>query len=212
MKRTGSTGFLLALAVICTMAGAGQAAAQGRVGRNGTIGIGVSGLYGGITGDSRYGNDFDSGFGVTFNGRYVLNEHWSLGLGFFAQSYDATPERRAEGFTKLKASTIVFETYYYRNRRADAAQYLLLGLGVYRPEVHVSGEALVLFPSENLILEAGLGVEVFIVESFGLELSGRVYGYLGEGYAPQELDEVDPSGNFSIGFQGQVGILYYVLN
>jgi hypothetical protein len=181
-----------------------------RVGQPGTIGLTGGLTYGWISGDSRYGTDFDTGLGLTLGLRYVLNDHWSLGGSFFGQNFDATGDAAAAGVKKLAMTDIVFEAFYYRNRRASAAQYVSLGIGLYRPEIHGQGESEITFPSESLTVVGGLGAEVFIVESFGLELSGRAFGYFGDGVAPEEAG-VEATGSFSFALQGQAGIIYYLL-
>jgi len=185
------------------------AAAQTRVEQSGTVGLTLSGSWAVITGDSRYGNGFDNGPGLTFGLRYVLGSHWSMGLSFYSQTYDAKPD--TTGLTKLRMTNVIFDTYFYRDRNTDASQYLSLGIGFYRPELHRASD--VAFPGENFLVSLGLGAEIFIRENWGVELSGRAFGYVGEGVTPQETatGTAEATGNFSLGIQGQVGIIYYLL-
>lgn len=207
MRRTvwvGSAAVALALAQ--------PAAGQSRVDRPGTVGLFGSGIYGVVTGNSRYGEEFDGGPGFSLGVRYVASRHWSLGLSFHSQQYDASSEGLAAGSEELRMTDIRFDAYFYRDRGATAPQYFLVGIGFFRPEIHHTASD-VSFPSENLVLAAGMGAEIFIRETWGLDLSGRVAGYFGSGFSTEEVAgaPVDPrDGNFSLGLQGQVGIFYYL--
>jgi hypothetical protein len=195
--------------VLCAVVMAGPATGQSRVEEPGTLGLTMSGTYGVITGNTRYGNQFEDGPGLTLGVRYVAASNWSVGLSFFSQTFDAKPD--TTGLDKLRVTDITLDLFFYRDRNADASQYLMIGIGFYRPEMHFSGEEIT-FPGENLLLELGLGAEIFIKENWGLELSGRAFGYVGDGLTAFEVNEgVEPDGNFSVGIQGQVGIIYYLL-
>ncbi len=210
--RAGRGGIGLVAVVLLLGSSSVVTAQNSRVGESGTIGLTGGLTYAWMSGDSRYGNNFDSGLGLTLGLRYVLNDHWSLGGAFLAQNFDASGDA-ADRIKKLAMTILLLETYYYGNRRANAAQYLSLGIGLYRPEIHGQGSSEVAFPSESLTLVAGLGTEVFIVESFGLELSGRAFGYFGDGVTPEETASGIElaTGSFSFALQGQVGIIFYVL-
>ena len=195
---------------------AAPAGAQTRLDREGTVGLCAFGDYATLTGESRFGLDFKSGGGYGINIRYTLNPHWSLGLTFHNQTYGAVRDVKSQGVEKLVSTEVVGEAYFYRDRDVDAAQYAVLGIGFYRPEVHYTDED-VLYPGENVILTAGLGVEVFLRENWGLDLSARGLGYLGEGYADQERETaaaagtpITPQGSFAVGLQVQAGIIYYL--
>ena len=80
-------------------------------------------------------------------------------------------------------------------------------------EIHLQNNETA-FPRENLVLSLGLGAEVFVKENWGFELSARALGYLGDGYTDQERADVTlerATDTFSLGFQGQIGILYYLV-
>ena len=79
------------LAMLCVAAGEAAAAPSSRIERSGSIALGGAAGYGIVTGDSRYGSEFDQGWGLDLLVRYVLGPHWSLGLGFQSQKYDAQP-------------------------------------------------------------------------------------------------------------------------
>jgi hypothetical protein len=188
------------------------AAGQNRVDRVGTIGLSVSGLYGAVTGNSRYGQEFSSGPGMAIGLRYVTSRHISLGLSFHSQRYDANETGQALDDLDLRMTDIRFDTYYYRDRGANAPQYFLVGIGLFRPEVRHSANE-ISFPTENLVLCAGMGAEVFIRETWGLDFSARATGYFGNGFSPEEIaagDQTVSEGNFSAGFQGQIGLFYYL--
>ncbi len=178
-----------------------------RIEESGSIGLSAFASYGGISGKSRYGLDFSSGFGLGVSLRYTVSPHWALGFEFLAQSYDPKDDV-AEEYSELKFTNVIGEVFYFRDRSGDASQYFVFGLGFYRPEVHRNDET-VAFPTESLVLEAGIGAEVFIRETWGLDLSGRALGYFGEGTVPQE--EVTEDGNWSIGYQFQAGLIVYIL-
>lgn len=196
-------------------AGPGNALAAGatRVEEAGTVGLSIGGGYGVVTGNSRYGLDYEGGLALNLALRYVLGPHWSLGLSFQSQSYDSVPEAYAQDFDKVVMTDICGEVYFYRDRNQDASQYMMAGLGLYRPEIHLRGDNIA-FPGENLRATVGVGAEVFIRENWGLELGARAVGYFGDGYTAQErVDDtvIKESSSFTVGFQGQVGILYYLL-
>lgn len=208
-----NTALRVLVAGVALASAAVPAAAQSRVERPGTIGLTAGGTYGLITGQSRFGRDFDDGAGLTVGLRYVLSRHWSTGATFGSQAYSAGTEAAAEGTDKVQMTNVLLDFYYYRDRTQDASQYVVLGLGFYRPEVHDSSSDIG-FPSENFLLSAGVGAEVFIRENWGLDLSGRALGYFGRGFTAQELvDEATrlTDSKFSVGLQGQVGLIYYLL-
>jgi len=187
-----------------------------RLERPGTIGISGYGSYGWITGQSRYGLDFNTGFGLGFTLRYVTSPHWAVGLNFQQQNFgsnsDAILEGETAGLDKFSLTDILFNLYYYRERKSDASQYLVMGVGFYRPEIRWT-DGTTSFPGENLILQGGLGIEFFIRETFALDLSGQAYGIFGDGYTTQEKSDPDfvADGSFSVVLAAQVGILFYIL-
>ena len=169
---------------LCTLAAAAlltaPAGAQTRLDREGTVGLSAFGDFATLTGQSRLGLDFKSGGGYGIDIRYTLNPHWSLGLAFHNQTYGAVRGAKSIGaeVDKLVSTEVTAEAYYYRDRNVDAAQYAVLGVGFYRPEVHRTDED-ILFPGENLFVTAGLGVEVFLRENWGIDLSARGIGLPG---------------------------------
>jgi len=196
-------------AVLCALVVAVPASGQSRVEQPGTLGLTMSGTYGLMTGNTLYGNRFDDGAGLTLGVRYVVASNWSVGLSFFSQTFSAVPD--TTGVDKLRVTDVTLDLFFYRDRNADASQYLMVGIGFYRPEMHFAGEEIT-FPGENLLLELGLGAEVFIKENWGLELSGRAFGYVGDGLTPLDISQgVESEGSFSVGLQGQVGLIYYLL-
>lgn len=204
--RVLAAGAVLALAAV-------PAAAQSRVEEPGTIGLTAGGAYGMITGQSRYGRDFTDGAGITVGLRYVLSPHWSTGATFASQAYQAGTTAAAEGTDKVQMTNVLLDFYYYRDRNTDASQYLVMGLGFYRPEVHDSAQE-ISFPGENALLSVGAGAEVFIRENWGLELSARALGYFGRGFTPQELADTTTrltDSKVALGLHAQVGLIYYLL-
>jgi outer membrane protein with beta-barrel domain len=207
-------GGLAVAAMLCLVATEAGAVPSSRIERNGSIALAGGAGYGIITGDSRFGTEFDTGLGIDILLRYVLGPHWSMGLGFQGQMYDATPEAQtANGEDKLQITDIRFDTYYYRDRSKDASQYVVLGIGLYRPEIHYQASN-VSFPGENLELSFGMGAEIFIGETWGLELGGRAIGYFGNGLTTEE--EADPdiaplTDNVALGLRGQAGVFFYIL-
>jgi len=208
-------GGLAVAAMLCVGASEARAVPSSRIERNGSIAIGGGAGYGIITGDSRFGSEFDQGLGIDILLRYVLGPHWSMGLGFQSQVFDATPEAQtANGEDKLQITDIRFDTFYYRDRSKDASQYLVLGIGLYRPEIHYQGESNVSFPGENLELSFGMGAEIFIGETWGLELGGRAIGYFGNGLTTEEEANPDiapPTSSVALGLRGQAGVFFYIL-
>ncbi len=211
-----------AAAMIVAVLSTGPAEAATRLERSGTVGLTIFGGYGTVTGQSRFGYDFGEGpdYGVTL--RYTIHPHVSLGLSFMNQNYDAvqgltTLDADSVGIDKLVATQVMADVYFYRDRNMDASQYAMVGIGFYRPEIHLvnTDETLygeqIMFPSENLVLSAGVGAEVFIGENWGLDLSGRSYFYFGSGRADQEPEPPTNEDSLSFGFTGQVGLIYYLL-
>lgn len=203
-------GALLFATGLAVAVAAGAAPGSSRIERKGTVGLSGGGSYAVMKGDSRYGTGFDTGVGLNLGLRYVLGPHWSMGVSFQSQAYDGVP---SDTLRKVQMTDISVDTYFYRDRQADASQYVVLGVGFYRPEIHVS-DSEISFPGENLRLSLGVGAEIFFRENWGLELSGRAVGYFGDGLTDQERRDVNfpkPAGDFSYAFQGHVGILYYIL-
>jgi len=208
-------GLAAVTAMLCLATTEAGAEPSSRVERNGSIALAGGAGYGIITGDSRFGSEFDTGLGIDILLRYVLGPHWSMGLGFQSQVYDATPNAvTANGEEKLQITDIRFDTYYYRDRSKDASQYLVLGIGMYRPEIHYQGEGNVSFPGENLELSFGMGAEIFIGETWGIELGGRALGYFGNGLTQEEEADPDlapPTSSVALGLRGQAGVFFYIL-
>lgn len=205
-----TVGGLVLAAGLFVAGGAWATAPSSRIERAGTVGLSGGGCYGVMKGNSRYGTGFDSGAGLNLGLRYVLGPHWSLGVSFQSQAYDGVP---TDTLQKVQMTDISVDTYFYRDREADASQYIMVGAGFYRPEIHISKDE-ISFPGENLRLSAGVGAEVFFRENWGLELSGRIVGYFGDGLTYQErADDTfpKPSGSLSYALQGHVGIIYYLL-
>lgn len=206
-------GLAVAAMALCLCAPEAGAAPSNRIERNGSIALAGGVGYGITNGDSRFGADFDQGLGIDILLRYVLSPHWSMGLGFQSQVYDATDAAAAAtGEDKLQITDVRFDTYFYRDRSKDASQYLVFGIGLYRPEIHYQ-ENNVSFPGENLELSLGLGAEVFIGETWGLELGGRAIGYFGDGLSPEE--QANPStptypSNVTLALRGQAGLFVYI--
>lgn len=199
-----------ALVVAASFLAAGSAGAAGRIEQSGTVGLSGGASYGVIQGDSRYGSAFEDGLGLNLGLRYVLAPHWSMGLSFQSQTYDGVA---SDTLRKVQMTDVSLDAYFYRDRQADASQYVVLGVGFYRPEIHVS-ESEISFPGENLRLSLGVGAEIFFRENWGLELSGRAVAYFGDGITDQErFDETfaKPAGDIAYALQGHVGILYYIL-
>lgn len=185
--------------------------------RQGSIGLGAFGAYGTIMGDSRLGRDFQNGGGYGVDLRYVVGPHWTMGLIFQNQIYQ--PESSDTAEDKLVTTGLSFNVYYYRQRGMDVSQYLFLGVGFYRPEVHfvqiVDEQEVeqVSFPGENLALTGGLGVDLFIRENWGINLSGRAIGYFGDGISKEEELAVPPvtaTGDVALGLIAQAGLFYYL--
>jgi opacity protein-like surface antigen len=141
----------------------------------------------------------------------VVAPHWSVGADFQSNRYGARTSEPG-GATKVQMTNVQAELYYYRDRNQDASQYLVLGVGFYRPELHNDAEE-VSFPGENLLLTVGVGAELFFKENWGLDIGARALGYLGDGFTDQEKADaaLQIPGNFSFAIQGQIGLLYYLL-
>ncbi len=211
MRRLLTVGAAAAVLVLATGL-AGPARAASNIDEEGTVGLSLFGDYGLVTGKSRYGLDFEGGGGYGVNLRYVVNPRWSLGLYFQHQDYSSKPEAERETNVKKAVMTqVIGDLYYYGKRNLDSSQYLVLGLGFYRPEIHYTEEE-VGYPGENLVVSAGLGAEVYIRENWGLDLSVRSFGYFGSGLAEGDRTQgITSNGNFSVGLQAQAGILYYLV-
>lgn len=170
--------------------------------------MGGGGGYSLINGEARYGLDFDAGPGYYINLKYSVSERVAVGFNFQNQGYqwvDGEPQ-----YDDLVLTTFEGHIYFYRDRDADANQYAMLGLGIFRPELRRNvGETV--FPGEGLILTVGLGTELFLRENWALDLSGRAIGYFSEGIAPSEMDTIESTGSVSFGLTGQLGILYYLI-
>ncbi len=209
MRRT-TAWLAAALALGALASGPGRALAQGGIEDEGSIGLSAFGDFGWITGQARYGLDFSHGGGYGVTLRYVASPHASLGLYFQSQTYTAKDQAKLDqGVKKLVSTQIMGDLYYYRDRAADASQYLVVGVGFYRPEIHFQSDE-ILFPGENLVVSGGGGAEVFIRENWGLDLSGRAFAYFGKGVGERET--ITAGGSVSIGLTAQIGLLYYLAN
>jgi len=180
----------------------------------GTTGIGAGGSYATIEGNTRFGSDFGAGGGYHLLLRYTASRHISLGADFQNQTYGgqtSAPVGDLPAVEKLVMTAFEAEFLYFRNRNADASQYFLMSVGLYRPELRAQDNQ-DLFPGENFMFSAGLGVELYLRENWVIDLRGRGIGYVGDGIADQERDEIEPTtSSLSFGIQGQAAIIYYIL-
>jgi opacity protein-like surface antigen len=212
MKHT-VTVTLAALALVLASA----ADARSPMDEPGAINLNLFAAYGSLTGNSRFGLDFNAGAGFGVNLRYTAAEHWALGLIFNSQRYQKRDDAaNVDLIDKLVMTMVLGEVYYYPNRESSASWYFVGGIGFYRPEIREQGEVVV-FPGENLALQAGLGSELFIGETWGVDVSGRGFAYYGDGIADAEVDPPDgrdpvtADGKWSLGLHAQVGIFFYLL-
>jgi len=203
--------------ILAGVSAAGGAAAQNRLFRPGTVALGGGGNLGVITGKGRYGFDFNGGQGYNITIKYTVARSVALGVNFQNLSYDwvasdcfddVAPED-CPRYRNLVMTTFEGQAYLYRNRRSDAPQYFMLGIGVYRPELRVDDTSTV-FPEANLMLSTGLGAEVFLRENWALDLGVRAVGFVGNGIADQEAFLVRGGDNISFGLHAQAGILYFI--
>src|SRR5215471_16067678 len=81
-------GGLAMAAMLCLATTNAMADPSSRIERNGSIALAGGAGYGIITGDSRFGSEFDTGLGLDILLRYVLGPHWSMGLGFQSHVYE----------------------------------------------------------------------------------------------------------------------------
>jgi opacity protein-like surface antigen len=221
-----STGFIaMAVAVVTgmTILGGSAEAVSRRIDRPGTVSIGGGASYGIMVGNARYGLDFDSGLGYNVVLRYALDRKWMLGFHFQNQTYDAISgldygeDVPLDPPDRLVVTTFEGQLYYYLRQGTDSRNYALVGLGVYRPEIRydertpgVAAVETASFPGENLMMTAGLGVELFLRENWALDLTGRVLGYYGSGIADQEFEFLESTGDISFGLHARVGLLYFL--
>jgi opacity protein-like surface antigen len=205
MKRA-STAAVAALVLGLGLAAPAQA--QYRQIRPGTVSLGLGGSFGLVTGNSRFGLDFDSGGGYLFALNYAVTPNISLGLNFQNQTYnwvDGEPR-----YDNLVVTTFEGHARLYRKRGTDASQYVMAGIGVYRPEFRI-GDTETVFPGDGFLFTGGAGVELFLRENWALDLSARGIGYVGNGISDQEFETVEDTGNLSFGLHGQLAIVYFML-
>lgn len=230
------TALVLALAA-ALLGAAGEARAVVRLDRPGTAALGGGGSYALVTGEGRYGLDFDNGAGYHFFLKYTVAPRWALGFRFENQSFGWVDGVRREddelaGFTYDRMTMTTFEAQvtYYTSRNRDASPYVAAGIGYYRPELREAtsvgnsevptADGGTVFPGGNVMATLGAGAEVFLREKWALDLSARSMLLYGSGYADNELnadgfDEVArrqaiDTPNASFAFQLSIGILYYV--
>lgn len=157
----------------------GAASAQERPG---TLSVGIQGQYGVLAGPSSFAEEYDHGPGFGIRLRYALGGPHALGISFESQTFGADVSQLASSGSdqprELKFSNATVEYLRYFNRGQGQSQYLVTGLGLYRPsDVRATG----LDPhGDGLILLFGGGSEVFVLRATAVDLSLRFNSFFGD--------------------------------
>jgi len=220
--------FIAGVFVVLAPDSANAQRGRSRLERPGTVAIGGGGGYGVMTGNSRYGLDFDNGGMYYITLKYMIGRRTALSAVFQNQSYgwkgpglldeEGVPIPTAV-WESLVMNTFEGHFIYYLKRDTDTSTYMDIGAAVYRPELRGAGLDTG-FPSLGGALIGALGTELFLRENWAIDLQARGVAFLGDGYTSTEkllgddehvAGQIDDTGNVSVAGQISVGLLYYIL-
>jgi hypothetical protein len=168
--------------------------------RSGIFSFGIQGQYGYETGGTKLSDPFDWGPGLAITARYTASKEYSLGARFEVHNFWAREDsiEASEiytqggfgtegliGIDEMRVTTAGVDLYYFLNRGRETMTYLNAGLGLYQlaillkhdPNFELGQSARI--ERDNMYLMGGAGLEHFLRRSVSLDLSGKVFAYLG---------------------------------
>ena len=145
--------------------------------RNGTVSLGVAGLYGTLFG-GQFSDEFKAGIGVGFNPRYRTAPDQALGLSFDDQLFSVKTEvDSAAAPDQLQFIVTTFDFYKFFSVRKRMPAYLVLGAGIAQTRItDVDGEKE--FPGDGGAFKVGAGLEYWLFRSMTLDAGVRYHGLL----------------------------------
>jgi len=209
LRHAAQPTFLLCIVIIAAHLLAPAAGAYEH--RRGTPSVGLELQYGGIEGDSDWGDGFDYGLGVAVRLRQYMARNQAIGLSFELQRFEASGalEVTDSAFSpdRFQAQILMFDYYLYLNRPKRMTQYFVASAGFYRPELldefedesGAEGEQ-VEHPGENLLARLGVGGEYFVARTFSIDGCASLYYW----NAP-DVDGLTISGQIAVGIHLYAG-------
>ena len=187
------------------LAGSARAAVIVVPPRPGQVGLSVQGEYGSFVQSGEMGENFGSGPGIAVRLRYRMRYERGVGLSFESHGFDALSGARPIGNfatvlddsvpTRLTLGMYGVDFYQMFGTRTKTTKMLSVGAGIARvTQEFVQGDSN--FPGDGAFVTAGAGLEHFVWQSWGVDLSGRYYGVFRSGQSNHE-------------FQIALGLVFY---
>jgi len=205
-RPAGKIPVLIALAL--TLFGAGIAEAKIIVvpPRPGQLGVGIMGQYGSFLSSGGLGSEFGQGGGLSVRLRYRLKYERAIGLSFEQQKFDVrTPvdslDLLGNNFADRTLTMMMssFEFYQLFGTRTRTTKMLSAGFGLCQPqkkladgEVKLGGNDV----QDGMFLSVGAGIERFLYQSLGLDMSVHYQTVFQNGSTNHDL-------------QAAVGLIFY---
>jgi len=191
-------GLLVAMALVTSACGVGEAFAKRRVvpPRSGQVGLGMQGQFGTLLDSGLIGSEFGQGPGLTVRVRYRMRYERAIGLSFESQSFDArNPSDSTGALTKATAVLSGLELYQLFGTRSNAHKMISVGIGLAQISQDTNDGGTI-FPGDGLYVSAGAGVEQFFWNSWAFDLSTRYMTIFQEGGTNHD-------------FQISLGLIFY---
>lgn len=161
--------------------------------RPGQVGLAVQGSYGTLLQSGQLGESFGSGPGLSIRLRYRMRYERGFGLSFESQSFDTrtnaiqrdvfgtpVPADSAIAPTRLTLGLYGIDFYQMFGTRTRTTKMLSVSAGVARLSRNLNdGETD--FPGDGVFVSGGAGLERFVWQSWGYDLTGRYYAVFREG-------------------------------
>jgi hypothetical protein len=173
--------------------------------RPGQVGLSVQGEYGALVQSGEMGGSYGSGPGLAVRLRYRMRYERGFGLSFESHGFDALTGARPIGNfenvpddsvpKRLTLGMYGVDFYQMFGTRTKTTKMLSVGGGIARvSQDFILGDTN--FPGDGLFVTAGAGVERFVWQSWGYDLSGRYYAVFRDGRPNHE-------------FQIALGLVFY---
>ncbi len=193
------TGLVLALAVGSAVVSGARAGTIVVPPRPGQVGLGISGLYGGLAKTGDFGDGFGAGPGVAVRVRYRMRYERAFGLTFEAHNLDARSgiqfnDTNGDLITdpqfepkRLDLGLYGVDFYQLFGTRTKTTKMLSVGAGLARASRRlVDGETD--FPNgDGYFVSAGAGVERFFWQGVAWDLGARYQAIFHEGATNHEI-------------------------
>ncbi len=191
-------GWVLALALVASAAQAGPIVVPPRPGQ---VGLGVSGMYGGLAKSGDFGDFFNTGPGLAVRLRYRMRYERAFGLTFEAHQLDA---RTGVTFKNAAGTDTIMVGAPYEPKRLDLDLYGLdfyqlfgtrtkttrmvsVGAGLARASRALQDGETDFPEGDGFYVSAGAGVERFFWQGVAWDLGARYQAIFHQGSTNHEI-------------------------